>query len=275
MSYVGDLATQLLGASLKQNRILKELDISYNSLIPRSATVLAKALSHNETLTNVNLNGNVIGRVGMQSLVAAIQRSAGDNRVLKVTFENCDVEKIDTACFNAANPNGTWEVDLENPYGQMVMEECIFITNYRAGVTIVSLHVDGVPITLVRKVTTTSRGKYPLEEFNAICRKAAGHVLNDEIPLAASLLQTMMQRQFGFIFDITNAQHILHTMHDHWFGTGKDKVENLEDVFLFEVFHAVFNINDVDFSGTLELDEFKATLASLGKPNFDREVRFS
>jgi hypothetical protein len=25
----------------------------------------------------------------------------------------------------------------------------------------------------------------------------------------------------------------------------------------------------------LELDEFKATLASLGKPNFDREVRFS
>jgi hypothetical protein len=240
--------------------------------VPRSATVLANALSHNDTLTNVNLNGNLIGRIGMQSLVAAIQRSAGENRVLKVTFENCDVEKIDTTCFNASNPNGTWEVDLDNPYGQMVMEECIFIANYRAGCNIVSIHIDGIPVYLTRKVTTKERGKYPLDEFNAICCKTAELVLTRELHPAADLLQTMMQRQFGFSFDHARGHEILLSLYEHWFGTGKDSVEDLSDVFLFEVFHAVFNINDLDFSGTLELDEFRQTLSSLGKPNFDREV---
>ena len=43
-------------------------------------------------------------------------------------------------------------------------------------------------------------------------------------------------------------------------------------MFLYEVFFSLFVINDVDFSGTMELDEFLETLASLGKPNFDPDA---
>lgn len=43
-------------------------------------------------------------------------------------------------------------------------------------------------------------------------------------------------------------------------------------MFLYEVFFAIFVINDVDMSGTMELDEFIETLASLGQPNFNPET---
>lgn len=61
----------------------------------------------------------------------------------------------------------------------------------------------------------------------------------------------------------------------------------LHEVFLFEVFYALFVINDVDVSGTMvsilvlfvlkteyfciiqELSEFLGTLAALGRPGFD------
>jgi hypothetical protein len=35
--------------------------------------------------------------------------------------------------FNAANPSGTYTLDLSEPYGQMVCEEIIYLANYRAG----------------------------------------------------------------------------------------------------------------------------------------------
>ena len=213
---IGDVGTQLLGAALKVNKTLRDLDVSYNSLVPRSSTVLANALGHNDSLTSLNLNGNCIGKIGMMALVAAIQRSAGDNRVLKISFEKCDTKKIDPSCFNALNPNGTWAVDLGNPYGQMVMEECIFIANYRAGCNIVSLRYNGELVPLERKKVAKERGKYPLEEFNAICAKAAGLVLTRHFPAAAELLKQMMLRQFGFTFDVTLGVSILECMYSHW-----------------------------------------------------------
>jgi hypothetical protein len=43
----------------------------------------------------------------------------------------------------------------------------------------------------------------------------------------------------------------------------------LQEVFLYEMFFSLFVINDADFSGTMELDEFLETLSSLGKVDFD------
>lgn len=37
---------------------------------------------------------------------------------------------------------------------------------------------------------------------------------------------------------------------------------------LFEVFYAIFIINDVDCSGAMEVDEFLVVLADLGMPDF-------
>ncbi len=46
-------------------------------------------------------------------------------------------------------------------------------------------------------------------------------------------------------------------------------LQDLQEVFLYEVFFALFVLNDADMSGTMELDEFLTTLDALGKPNFD------
>jgi hypothetical protein len=46
----------------------------------------------------------------------------------------------------------------------------------------------------------------------------------------------------------------------------------LPDVYLYELFYALFVVNDADNSNTMDCDEFLATLASLGRPNFDPEV---
>ena len=43
-------------------------------------------------------------------------------------------------------------------------------------------------------------------------------------------------------------------------------------MFLYEIFFALFVLNDVDMSGTMELDEFLETLTALGKPNFDPDA---
>jgi Ca2+-binding EF-hand superfamily protein len=49
-------------------------------------------------------------------------------------------------------------------------------------------------------------------------------------------------------------------------------VQDFDEVFLFEFFYALFIINDADFSGTMDLDEFIETLSSLGRPKFDQEA---
>ncbi len=43
-------------------------------------------------------------------------------------------------------------------------------------------------------------------------------------------------------------------------------------MFLYEIFFSLFVINDTDMSGTMDLDEFMETLASLGKHDYDRDA---
>ena len=93
-------------------------------------------------------------------LIAAVQRANGSHRALNVTFNNCDYTKEENNVFNPANPSGTWDINLKEPYGMMVIEECFFLANNKAGCDIVKLqywpdHVDpetskGEYVTLVR-----------------------------------------------------------------------------------------------------------------------------
>jgi len=57
---------------LKDNKGLTELDIEANSLTPKAATVLANSISFNDTLLKLNINGNVLGKMGAQALVVRI-----------------------------------------------------------------------------------------------------------------------------------------------------------------------------------------------------------
>jgi Ran GTPase-activating protein (RanGAP) involved in mRNA processing and transport len=82
----GDLATQFLGMALKQNKVLRLLDLSFNSVTPKAAAVLQNGLVHNEVLDTLILDGNILGLIGARALVSAVQRASGESRVLQISF---------------------------------------------------------------------------------------------------------------------------------------------------------------------------------------------
>ena len=138
----GDLPTQHLGKALKGNRTITYLDLSYNSIQPKAATVLANGLIYNYSLLKLIMDGNAPGHVGSQALVAAVQRASGEDRLLFISFSNCDCLKEDKEVFDAGNPGGSYRLDLEEPYGQMVAEELIYLANFRAGCNLKRLSYD-------------------------------------------------------------------------------------------------------------------------------------
>lgn len=296
----GDMPSQYLGRALKFNKCLTELDIESNSINPKAATVLANAISFNETLLKLNINGNTLGKIGAQALVAAIQRSSTESRKLQVSFINCDCIKDDDNIFSAANPHGTWRMNLREPYGQMVAAECLYLANYKAGCRIVKLLYNGNLVTLERSyVASAEEGeegamkKFKLEEFYKNCRLAAVELLAGNFTDGSKYLNNLLT-QFGFKMDEDNRLIVLKKTQELWNAKAKREgrdvsqllfwrffdalivvilqSQDLHEVFLYEIFYALFVINDVDMSGTMELDEFIETLISLGKSEYDRDA---
>jgi hypothetical protein len=200
----GDMPSQILGRTLKVNTGLTLLDIEYNSITPKAATVMANAISFNETLLKLNINGNVLGKIGAQALVGAIQRSSRENRALQVSFINCDCVLDEGNIFSAANPHGTWRLNLKEPYGQMVAAECMYLANFKAGCRIVKLWVNQQLVTLERSYIVSSEEgeagvlkKFKLEEFYKNSRIAATELLAENMPEASKALNNLLT-QFDF-----------------------------------------------------------------------------
>lgn len=274
----GDMPSQVLGRALKSNKALTELDLESNSINPKAATVLANAISFNETLLKLNINGNTLGKIGAQALVAAIQRSSSEIRKLQVSFINCDCSKEHLNIFNPSNPHGTWRMNLREPYGQMVAAECLYLANYKAGCRIVRMLYNGTPVTLDRSYVATEddgdegeQKKFKLDEFFKHSREAAHGILTKNFPEASRALQDILST-FGLHMQDDMSMEVVKKAAELWsLKVKREGRDDLQDVFLYEIFFALFVINDADMSGTMELDEFMETLASLGKPDYDRE----
>lgn len=210
----GDMGTQVLGKALKKNVTLRYLDVSYNNIVPRSAMVLANALCHNDFLTFLNIDGNVLGSIGTATLVAAMQRSKVDNRVLRISFNNCDCKKIEKDEFNPANPNSTWTVDLAEPYGHMLAEESIFLANTKAGCKILRYEVDGKVIQFDRKVEG-GEGKFVLADYKKNCADTAKEILQSNTKGAVKPLADLL-KQFRFHIKVNKCPRILQMVEDNW-----------------------------------------------------------
>lgn len=263
----GDQGTQSIGYALKYNKSLVELDLSNNAIVPRSACVLANSLSHNETLVFLNVNDNILGRVGSQATVAAIQRSQDVKRV--ITFSGCDCSREDPSLFDPSKPQGKWILDLAEPYGQMIAEECFFLSNYRAGCSIDKLTYEGKEIFLERKSVGAKR--FSLGEMQRASKAAAKNIISLNFSAAAIDLAVVLS-QFCFKMPSEQALLVVKKVGDNWAQKQKrrDRTEDLHEVFLTEVFFALFIINDVDCSGSMDVDEFISTLISLGLEGCDR-----
>ncbi len=218
----GDMPSQILGKALKTNKSLTELNVESNSLTPKAATVLANAISFNETLITLNINGNTLGKIGAQALVAAIQRSSTETRKLQVSFVNCDCNKDDDNIFSAANPHGTWKMNLREPYGQMVATECMYLANHKTGCRIIKLYHNGKQIPLERAyVASIEEGeagklkRFKLEEFYKHSRQAANFLLEENYEKASISLNHLL-KSFGFIMAEAERLVILKKTFELW-----------------------------------------------------------
>lgn len=277
---LGDSATQILGRALKTNPTLEVLDLSYNTLNPKSISVLANSLVFNEVMSVVNLDGNILGRVGTQAMVSAIQRAggSGSTRKLHVSFNECDCRKNEPGLFDPSNPTGEYEVDLSTAYGVMVIDECFYLGNFRAGVTLSGLEYKSgegggfVPVKLALDQPKAAAGKFNPEEFRKSARALATLVLEGERKEkeAADGLCSLL-KTFSFNMGRKSALPIVKLIKGNW----EQKIERakalqstatdqLYEVLLFEIFFALFVANDDDLSGTIDADEFVQTLDSLG-----------
>lgn len=274
----GDMPSQVLGRALKLNKGLTELDLESNAINPKAATVLANAISFNETLIKLNINGNTLGKIGAQALVAAIQRSSTESRKLQVSFINCDCIADDHNVFSAANPHGTWRLNLREPYGQMVAAECLYLANVKVGCRILRLLYNGQLVVLERSyVAKEEEGeegrqkKFKLEEFYRTSRLTADALLSGNYD-EASVQCDLLLRQFGFKMDEEQRHVVLKKTAELWAIKAKrEGRDDLQEVILYELFFALFVINDTDLSGTMELDEFLETLGSLGRGDLEAD----
>jgi hypothetical protein len=218
----GDMPSQFLAKALKKNKSLQELDLECNSLNPKAATVLANAISFNETLLKLNINGNTLGKIGAQALVAAIQRSSTETRKLQVSFVNCDCQKDDDNVFSAANPHGTWKINLKEPYGQMVATECFYLANNKAGCRIVRLICNGQTINLEKAyVARADEGKAgqekknKLEDFMKFSRQAANLLLAENYEESSVALNKIL-KLFGFNMNEDQRMTVLKKTFELW-----------------------------------------------------------
>jgi len=269
----GDVGTQWLGHSLKFNTTLEKIDLTSNSIIPKSACVIANALAHNKSLQELILDDNILGRVGAQAVASAIQRSSQSERQekLNISFKSCDCFKATPSIFNPSQPGGKWTLDLGEPYGAMIVEECFFLANYRAGCQINSLKYNKVEIPLERKVASTQADAFNLERFVAKSKTAASATIKGDFKSGAKDLEAVL-KEFRFKMGFKQRMQVLELVQKSWLrkGSSKERTEDLHEVFLIEVFSALFVLNDVNNDETMDVDEFIETLSSLGYPQFDR-----
>lgn len=278
----GDLPTQYLGQAMKENLGIKYLDISYNSITPRAATVLANALIQNESLETLVVDGNVLGTVGAQALVAAVQRASGESRILSVSFRNCDCTMDCDGIFNAGSPSGLYRVDLSEPYGQMVAEECMYLANYRAGCTLTRLEYKSTGSERFHTISLYRAGSKSEADRNKIrntCTKFAKVILDktkekgfDE---AIELVKFILE-----FFDLFPDDETYVLIVDKMYQIHQEKIIQLTDTqeyrdmyiggIIYQIFYAIFQINDIDGSHTMDLEEFIAALLSLGV-DFERK----
>ena len=268
----GENAVELIGRSLKKNECLEELDLSFNNLNPRSMSVLSNSLIHNDTLLKLNVDGCILGSVGTQAFVAAIQRAAGLGRKLEISFNSAECEVHDPHVFNPANPTGTWELDLCTPYGQMVAEECFFLANNKIGCDMVSLvyYAPNAPrerVDIVHKPIIDSRkSKFEEKQFRSYSKNFNDYLKDEKIPEAVREMRPVLEM---FSFKITNTllEKIVKRIQLNWnieVDEGRYHIDDLGDVLMFQLFVALFQIADEDGSGFVSYDELDGIFRLLG-----------
>jgi Ca2+-binding EF-hand superfamily protein/Ran GTPase-activating protein (RanGAP) involved in mRNA processing and transport len=281
----GDLGTQVMGMAIKQNTRLQVLDMAFNQVTPKAAAVLQNGLVHNQKINKMTLDGNILGQIGARALVSAIQRASGEGRILRITFVNCDCEKETKGLFDAAAPGGQYDLDLSEPYGQMVAEECLYLLNYRVGCEL--KRIEYTPkrgqawktINLVRERIVHKTEEAPRHMTN-FCLTFQDKEKDDETLKALDDLLSCfdLYASYRLTRKILEVIRDLYAEREMLAKTNYQRsvlLSHFEHELLLETFKALFRIADDDCSGEMCIDEFFNCLDSLGvgfEPKYTRRL---
>ena len=249
-------------------------------MAPKSAAVLSHSLFYNDTLLTLILDGNVLGKVGAQALVASMQRSNKVVNNLKISFQNCDCQKEVDDLFDPSSPGGHYSVNMAEPYGAMVLEECLFLANHRAGCSIQKLVHDGYQTELSREVLTTGN-KFDLEKFQHKIKQISAELIkkNSKIRGTVSKLFAELLSMFNFTVEDKLRVSILKKMRERYLDSRTLSTQNVADIHSsFDslstldsgsvknsfIIHETTDIDPLSLSGKMAFDAI--TLESKGTP---------
>ena len=269
----GDQGTQVMGVALKQNDRLQILDMSYNQITPKAAAVLQNGLVHNHKINTLILDGNILGSIGARALVSAIQRASGEGRVLRITFVNCDCDKETRGLFDAASPGGLYELDLSEPYGQMVAEECIYLLNYRVGCHLINIEYTP-KLTIPWKVIKLERQKVfhktevAPSHIKSFCSSFQDVAKDNEslASLKSLFLCFDLYPSMKLVKKLMEGIREIYTEREMLAKSNYQKrnlLPQFEHEMLLVAFRALFRIADDDNSGEMCIEEFYNCLDSL------------
>jgi Ca2+-binding EF-hand superfamily protein/Leucine-rich repeat (LRR) protein len=272
-----DMAAQRIGHALRSNTSLKTLDLSFNGLVPKSSATLAYNLIFNTSLVSLTMDGNKLGTVGAQGVVGAMQRSEGEDRHLYISFRDTHTRLVDKTVFDPKQPNGVWEVDLTEPYGRMIVEECMYLANNKAGCRMTRLEYNGKNVPLESKdeeVKADDKAHFSSHEFLRQAKDFVRILNVDHNRLTAAGVLKPMLESFSFKLHKELLTNVVDRIGNNWAATVKkatdrgtlEELPALEDVLLMEFFEALFQIGDDDESGLVDIDELMAIMAEIEVP---------
>lgn len=117
--------------------------------------VISHALEKNEVLKELNINGNSLGPIGARSIMRAVRLVAATKRVLKVTFENSNLNYIAPGLFNRAEPSGEYNMDMSHPYDYTVTAVLYEIANAKSATKFRNIMYQPPNSTKWKKITLT------------------------------------------------------------------------------------------------------------------------
>eukprot|EP00438_Fugacium_kawagutii_P020643 Skav223026 [mRNA] locus=scaffold1422:288981:291590:+ [translate_table: standard] len=109
---------------LRDTKSLRRLNISGNYLDFRAALVLEDSLESNGILRQLDVSNNSLGNPGMRSLLRLLSRSTSG--LQHFNFENCSKGAVvnsrsEMQVFRASRPHGRYELDLSRPYDRALI----------------------------------------------------------------------------------------------------------------------------------------------------------
>ncbi len=114
---------EILGDGLYEHPKLQTLRLAHNNILAKPACVILSAVKGCGSLTELDLSENPIGEEGARSLLA-LNLTHG-NRI-KVDIRNCTLKIKDPTCwFQMHHPRGSYDLDLSRPYERAVCIELL------------------------------------------------------------------------------------------------------------------------------------------------------